>query len=65
MKIFSSKLKILFVLTGVGTSSNPCKETYKGKRSFSEPCVYNLRRYLENNRRNLIGYIGKVNYEIE
>lgn len=42
---------------GVGTSSDPCKDTYHGSRPFSEIEVRNVARYLYKNRRNLIGYM--------
>jgi len=42
---------------GVGTSSNPCMDTYHGRRPFSEIEVLNVARYLYKNRHNLIGYM--------
>ena len=46
-----------FTFSGVGTSSNPCRDTYHGPRPFSEIEVRNVARYLYKNRRNLIGYM--------
>ncbi|XP_058960443.1 carboxypeptidase B [Pocillopora verrucosa] len=46
-----------FGWAGVGTSSNPCRDTYHGPRPFSEIEVRNVARYLYKNRRNLIGYM--------
>jgi len=46
-----------FKWAGVGSSSNPCSETYHGSRPFSEVEVRNVASYLYRNRRNLIGYM--------
>ncbi|KAJ7377900.1 corticosteroid- binding protein [Desmophyllum pertusum] len=42
---------------GVGTSSNPCRDTYHGPSPFSEVEVWSVARYLYKNRRSLIGYM--------
>lgn len=46
-----------FAWAGVGTSSNPCSDTYHGSRPFSEVEVRNVAGYLYRNRRRLIGYM--------
>jgi len=42
---------------GVGTSSDPCRDTYHGSRPFSEIEVFHVARYLYKNRHNLVGYM--------
>ncbi|EDO45321.1 predicted protein [Nematostella vectensis] len=42
---------------GVGTSSDPCRDTYRGPRPFSEVEALNVARYLYRNRKSLIGYM--------
>ncbi|KAJ7377899.1 corticosteroid- binding protein [Desmophyllum pertusum] len=42
---------------GIGTSSNPCRDTYHGSRPFSEVEVLSVARYLYSNRHNMIGYM--------
>jgi murein tripeptide amidase MpaA len=34
--------------SGIGTSTNPCSDTFKGKAAFSEPESRNVRRLLDN-----------------
>jgi len=42
---------------GVGTSSNPCRDTYHGTKPFSEVETRNVARYLNSIRWSLVGYM--------
>jgi len=42
---------------GVGTSNNPCRDTYHGPYPFSEVEVRNVARYLYDLRPRLVGYM--------
>jgi hypothetical protein len=42
---------------GVGTSSNPCRDTYHGTRPFSEVESRNVASYLYGIRSRLVGYM--------
>jgi len=42
---------------GVGTSSNPCRDTYRGTKPFSEVETRNVARYLQSIRWSLVGYL--------
>ena len=46
-----------FLISGVGTSSSECRDTYRGTRPFSEIEVYNVANYLSSNRNRLAGYM--------
>ncbi|KAK3731206.1 hypothetical protein QZH41_017740, partial [Actinostola sp. cb2023] len=47
---------------GSGASPNPCRETYRGTRSFSERETYNVKRYLERLGSRLQGFIDMHAY---
>ena len=47
---------IIFI-SGVGTSSSECADTYRGRRAFSEIEVSNVANYLSRNRNKLAGYM--------
>lgn len=42
---------------GIGTSRNPCSDTYPGSRPFSEIETLNVARYMFNHRQELVGYM--------
>ena len=53
LKVFS---KGFFISAGVGTSSNPCSDTYPGGSPFSEIEVKNVATYLKGIQQRLKGF---------
>ncbi len=47
--------------SGIGTSSDPCDETYKGREPFSEPEIRNI-RYLVDQFPNIVGLLDVHSY---
>ncbi|XP_013394600.1 carboxypeptidase B-like, partial [Lingula anatina] len=45
-----------------GTSNNPCSDIYRGETAFSEKCVFNMKTFLYNKRKQIKVYISFHSY---